>query len=109
ETIAHADYVVDLGPGAGQHGGEIVAQGEPDRLDRNSMTARFMRDEEVIPLPEKRRNGSGKELVIRAARGNNLKNVTLRLPLGRFVAVTGVSGSGKSSLINQTLEPILSS
>ena len=109
ETIEHADWVVDLGPGAGVHGGYIVSSGTPDELDSSSMTARFMRDEEVIPLPEERRSGSGRELVIRGARGHNLKNVNLHLPLGKFVCVTGVSGSGKSSLINQTLEPLLSS
>src|SRR5690625_3217780 len=109
ETIEHADWVVDLGPGAGVHGGYIVSSGTPDELDSSSMTARFMRDEEVIPLLEERRSGSGRELVIRGARGHNLKNVNLHLPLGKFVCVTGVSGSGKSSLINQTLEPLLSS
>jgi excinuclease ABC subunit A len=109
ETIEHADYVIDMGPGAGRHGGEIVTSGTPDELDPNSMTTKFLRDEELIPLPEKRRNGSGKKLIIKGARGHNLQKVDLNIPLGRFICVTGVSGSGKSSLINQTLEPILSS
>jgi excinuclease ABC subunit A len=109
ETIEHADYVIDMGPGAGRKGGRIVTKGRPGELDRNSMTARFLNDIEVIPFPEARRNGSGREILIKGARGHNLKEVDLHLPLGRFICVTGVSGSGKSSLINQTLEPILSS
>ncbi|MEX1063427.1 MAG: excinuclease ABC subunit UvrA [Balneolaceae bacterium] len=108
ETIEHADYVVDLGPGAGIHGGHIVTRGTPGELDRDSMTARFLRDEEMIPLPQSRRKGSDKEILLTGARGHNLKNVDLHLPLGKFISVTGVSGSGKSTLINQTLEPILS-
>lgn len=109
ETIEHADYVIDLGPGAGREGGKIVSTGPPGSLDRNSLTSRYMRDEEVIPMPEKRLGGSGKEIVVRGARGHNLKRVDLRIPLGCFICVTGVSGSGKSSLINRTLQPILSS
>jgi len=109
ETIEHADYVVDLGPGAGNYGGHIVTQGQPDELDPDSMTAKFLQDEEVIPLPNERREGNGKSITIRNARGHNLKNVDVEVPLGKFICVTGVSGSGKSSLINQTLEPILSS
>ncbi len=108
ETIEHADYVVDLGPGAGRFGGHVVTSGTPDQLDPQSMTARYLRDEETITLPEKRREGNGRELVITGARGHNLKNVELHLPLGRFVCVTGVSGSGKSSLINLTAVPLLS-
>jgi excinuclease ABC subunit A len=108
ETIEHADYVVDLGPGAGTKGGYIVTQGKPGDLDPQSMTMKFLNDEEVIPYPEKRRKGSGKSITIHNARGHNLKNVDLDVPLGKFICVTGVSGSGKSSLINQTLVPILS-
>ncbi len=109
ETIEHADYVVDLGPGAGRFGGYIVTQGRPGELDPESATARFLRYEETIPLPEIRRKGKGTELVVFGARGHNLKSVDLHLPLGTFICVTGVSGSGKSSIINQTVVPLLSS
>jgi excinuclease ABC subunit A len=108
ETIEHADYVIDLGPGAGTEGGYIVTEGTPGELDKNALTTKFLRDEEFIPFPEKRRKGSGKKLRINEARGHNLKNVTADIPLGKFICVTGVSGSGKSTLINQTLGPILS-
>ncbi len=108
ETIEHADFVVDLGPGAGVHGGEVVSAGTPEELTHDSMTARFLRDEEIIPLPKSYRNGKKKQIKIKNARGHNLQNVELKVPLGKFISVTGVSGSGKSSLINQTLVPILS-
>lgn len=108
ETIEHADHVVDLGPGAGTEGGYIVTQGRPEELDKNALTTKFLHDVEVISLPEKRRNGSGKKITLKKASGHNLKDVDLDIPLGRFICVTGVSGSGKSTLINQTLTPILS-
>ena len=108
ETIEHADFVVDLGPGAGVHGGEIVSAGVPTELTKESMTARFLRDEETIPIPETYRKGNKKSITIKNARGHNLNHVDLKIPLGTFICVTGVSGSGKSSLINQTLVPILS-
>lgn len=108
ETIEHADFVVDLGPGAGVNGGHIVTSGKPEELDPNSDTAKFLNDEEVIAMPEKRRDGNDKKIKITNARGHNLKNQDLEVPLGKFISVTGVSGSGKSSLINQTLVPILS-
>jgi len=108
ETIEHADFVVDLGPGAGIHGGEIVSAGTPEELTHDSTTARFLRDEEIIPVPAIYRKGNKKHLKIKNARGHNLQNVDLKIPLAKFISVTGVSGSGKSSLINQTLVPILS-
>ncbi|MEP5049802.1 MAG: excinuclease ABC subunit UvrA, partial [Balneola sp.] len=108
ETIEHADFVVDMGPGAGVNGGHIVSAGTPDELAKDSMTAKFLRDEEIIELPKKYRKGNKKKITIKNARGHNLQNVDLNVPLGKFISVTGVSGSGKSSLINQTLVPILS-
>ncbi|MDX1637684.1 MAG: excinuclease ABC subunit UvrA [Balneolaceae bacterium] len=108
ETIEHADYVLDLGPGAGAHGGEIVTEGQPDELDPESMTSKFLNDEEVIPYPDERREGNGKTVRLTNVRGHNLKNLDVEIPLNKFICVTGVSGSGKSSLINQTLAPILS-
>lgn len=108
ETIEHADFVVDMGPGAGVNGGYIVSAGKPNELTKDSMTARFLRDEEIIELPKKYRKGNKKSIKIKNARGHNLQNVDLKIPLGTFISVTGVSGSGKSSLINQTLVPILS-
>ncbi|MFY0683295.1 MAG: excinuclease ABC subunit UvrA [Balneola sp.] len=108
ETIEHADFVVDMGPGAGVNGGHIVSAGKPNELAEDSMTAKFLRDEELIELPDKYRKGNKKKIKIKNARGHNLQNVDLNIPLGKFISVTGVSGSGKSSLINQTLVPILS-
>ena len=109
ETIEHADYVIDLGPGAGTHGGHVVATGTPEEIRNHpdSLTGKFLRLEEHIPIPETRRPGSGEFLVLKGARGNNLKNLTVRFPLGKFICITGVSGSGKSTLVNETLYPIL--
>lgn len=108
ETIESADYVIDMGPGAGEYGGQIVTEGQPEDLDPDSMTARFLRDEETVPYPDERRNGNDKSVKLKGARGHNLKELDVEIPLSKFICVTGVSGSGKSSLINQTLEPILS-
>jgi excinuclease ABC subunit A len=109
ETILSADHVVDIGPGAGIHGGKIVAQGKPgDLKDCNTLTCQYLFGKKEIPVPLVRRKGSGKTLVLKGARGNNLKDVSLEIPLGKFVCITGVSGSGKSSLINETLYPVLS-
>lgn len=109
DMIVSADYVVDIGPGAGVHGGKVVAQGPPSELLKcHSLTCQYLNGEKQILLPTTQRAGNGKTLVLKGAKGNNLKNVDLVLPLGKFICITGVSGSGKSSLINETLYPILS-
>ncbi len=109
DIMKEADYIVDIGPGAGRHGGEVVFQGTPSQLlAANTLTSSYLNGDEEIKVPEKRREGNGKYLRINGASGHNLKHVDLNLPLGKFICVTGVSGSGKSSLINGTLHPLLS-
>ena len=108
EMIEKADYVLDIGPKAGIHGGKIVASGTPEELlHQQSITAKYLRNEMQIAIPAKRRAGNGHELLITGASGHNLKHVNVSIPLGKLVCVTGVSGSGKSSLIKETLYPIL--
>lgn len=109
EMMENADYIVDLGPKAGRKGGEITAiGGYSDILKSDSLTAQYLKGEKVIAIPAERRPGNGKKLTLKGCTGNNLKNVSVDFPLGKFICVTGVSGSGKSSLINGTLHPILS-
>ncbi|MCK9452161.1 MAG: excinuclease ABC subunit UvrA [Bacteroidales bacterium] len=110
DTILAADYVVDIGPGAGVHGGTIVGQGKPGELiDCESITCKYLSGKKKIEVPKTRREGhKNKFITLKGATGHNLKNVNLKLPLGKMICVTGVSGSGKSSLINETLYPILS-
>lgn len=109
EMILAADHILDLGPGAGHYGGELVASGAPDKINRSTtLTADYLNNIKMIPVPSTRRNGNGQKLIITGARGNNLKNISVPFPLGLFICVTGVSGSGKSSLVNETLHPILS-
>lgn len=109
DMMRQADYLVDLGPRAGRHGGEVVAAGTPSEVAQSDgLTGRYLRGELAIEVPEQRRKGSGKRLKLVGAKGNNLKDVTVEFPLGMLICVTGVSGSGKSTLLNDTLQPILS-
>jgi excinuclease ABC subunit A len=110
ETIRSADFLVDIGPGAGIHGGEVVATGTPAEVEKvkASITAQYLRGEKKIATPKKRRAGNGNRLVVRGARENNLKSIDVTIPLGQLVVVSGVSGSGKSSLINDILARELS-
>ena len=108
DMMLHSDYIIDIGPGAGRHGGSVVAAGTPDEFRKhNSLTAQYLWGKKNIEIPIERRKGNGKTIILKGATGNNLKNVTLELPLGKMICVTGVSGSGKSSLIHDTLFPIL--
>ena len=108
DIMLAADHLIDVGPKAGIHGGKIVAAGTPDQVCKSpSETAQYLNNKKKIDVPTERRKGNGKEIVLKGASGNNLKNVDIQIPLGTFVLVTGVSGSGKSTLINETLYPIL--
>jgi len=109
DMIMASDYVVDIGPGAGIHGGKIVAEGTPDQIGKSgSVTSDYLSGVREIAVPAERRKGNGQKLRIEGATGHNLKNVSVDIPLGKFICITGVSGSGKSSLIRETLQPILS-
>ncbi len=109
EMIVSCDYIIDIGPGAGRKGGKIVGQGAPgDMMGCKTITCQYLSGEKEISVPEIRRPGNGKNIELKGANGNNLKDVNIKIPLGKLVCITGVSGSGKSSLINETLYPILS-
>lgn len=108
DMILNADHVIDMGPAAGLHGGQVVAEGSPEEiLKADSLTAAYLNGRKEVAIPEIRRAGNGQSLILKGATGNNLKNVTAEFPLGKLILVTGVSGSGKSSLITGTLYPIL--
>ena len=108
EMMLSADQIIDMGPGAGEHGGLVVANGTPEEIKKSdTLTSSYLNGQKYFEIPAKRRKGNGKFLVLAGATGHNLKNVDLTLPLGTLICVTGVSGSGKSSLINQTLHPAL--
>jgi excinuclease ABC subunit A len=108
DMMLESDYILDIGPGAGRHGGHVVAEGDPKTfLANKSVTSKYLSGEIGIEIKKERRKGSGEKLVLSGAAGNNLKNVTLSIPLGTLTSITGVSGSGKSTLIHETLFPIL--
>lgn len=108
DMMLNSDYILDIGPGAGRHGGMVVAAGTPEHfLQQQSLTADYLSDRVSIAIPPTRREGSGKKMVLEGASGNNLKHVNLTLPLGKMICITGVSGSGKSTLIHETLFPLL--
>jgi excinuclease ABC subunit A len=108
DMIERADHVIDIGPRAGKHGGEIISEGQPTELKNHlTLTAEYITGRKEIPVPDKRRKGNGKTILLKGCQGNNLKNVTVEFPLAKMIGVTGVSGSGKSTLINETLYPIM--
>jgi len=108
DMILRADHIIDIGPMAGKNGGEIISEGTPELLKKkHTLTAQYLNHQKNIEVPQKRRTGNGKSIVLRGCTGNNLKNVAIEIPLGTMIGVTGVSGSGKSTLINETLYPIL--
>jgi excinuclease ABC subunit A len=108
DMMLESDYIVDMGPGAGRHGGHVVASGTPaELLKSDSVTARYLQGKIGLDIPSTRRAGTGEQLVLKGAHGNNLKNITVAFPLGTLIVVTGVSGSGKSTLIHETLFPLL--
>ncbi|WP_298420725.1 excinuclease ABC subunit UvrA [uncultured Kordia sp.] len=108
DMIERADHVIDIGPHAGRHGGEIISEGTPkELLTHDTLTAAYLNGNKEIAIPTERRKGNGKKLILKGATGNNLKNVSVEFPLGKMIGVTGVSGSGKSTLVNETLYPIL--
>ena len=108
DMIERADHIIDIGPEAGRHGGEIISEGTPSEIrSHNTITANYLNGTMKIEVPKKRRKGNGKKIELKGATGNNLKNVSVTFPLGKMIVVTGVSGSGKSTLINETLYPIM--
>ncbi len=108
DMMITSDYIIDIGPEAGKHGGEIISKGTPlELLKGKTLTAAYLNGDKFFEIPKKRRKGNGNQIILTGATGNNLKNITLKIPLGKLIGVTGVSGSGKSTLINETLYPIL--
>ena len=109
DTIREADWVIDMGPGAGVNGGKVIAEGTPQEIEKNpdSVTGQFLSGALTIDVPERRREGNGKSIIVRGCSKNNLKNIDVEIPLGKFVCITGVSGSGKSTFLNEILQPAI--